>query len=99
MQLTEKQKKRLRGLAHPKKPVVYVGKAGISDAVVSELDSALAVHELLKVGARVEDRELRDQVLQQLAERTQSALVQRIGNVGVFYRRSKDKPRIILPDG
>ena len=99
MSLTEKQKKHLRGLAHPKKPVVYVGKAGMSDAVAREVDSALATHELIKVGARVDDRELRDQILSELAQRTQSELVQRIGNVGTFYRRSKDKQRVILPDG
>ena len=39
----------------------------------------------------------RDEILQSLADQTGSTLVQRIGNVGVFYRRHKDKPRIILP--
>ena len=38
-----------------------------------------------------------DAILDELAKQSGSALVQRIGNVGVFYRRHKDKPKIILP--
>jgi RNA-binding protein len=99
MQLSERQKKHLRGLAHSRKPLVYIGKDGLSDGIARELDIALGAHELVKVGARVDDREEREQILAELAERTSSALVQRIGKVGVFYRASKDKPRIMLPDG
>lgn len=99
MQLSERQKKHLRGLAHSRKPLVYVGKAGLSDGIARELDIALTAHELVKVGARLDDREEREQVLADLAERTSSSLVQRIGKIGVFYRASKDKPRIMLPDG
>src|SRR5690606_34748412 len=98
MNLTERQKKYLRGLAHGRDPIVLIGQAGASPAVANELDSALAAHELVKVKARVGDRELRDELLEQLAVQTNSSLVQRIGNVGVFYRPKKDKARIILPD-
>lgn len=62
-----------------------------------ELDLALDAHELVKVKARVGDREERDAVLAELGTQTASTLVQRIGNVGVFYRPHKDKPKIILP--
>jgi RNA-binding protein len=51
----------------------------------------------VKVRARVGDRDQRDSIFAELAQQTRSALVQRIGNVAVFYRPSKDKPRIILP--
>lgn len=98
MNLTERQKKYLRGLAHGRDPIVLIGQAGASPAVANELDSALAAHELVKVKARVGDRELRDELLEQLAVQTNSSLVQRIGNVGVYYRPKKDKARIILPD-
>lgn len=98
MQLNEKQKKYLRGLAHGRDPIVLIGQTGASDAVMNELDIALGAHELVKVKARVGDRDERDEILDQLALKTGSALVQRIGNVGVFYRARKDKPRIILPD-
>lgn len=95
--LTEKQKKHLRGLAHAREPVVLIGQAGLSPAITGELETALGAHELVKVRARVGDRDQRDAIFTELARQTKSALVQRIGNVGVFYRPRKDKPRIILP--
>ncbi|MET0498774.1 MAG: YhbY family RNA-binding protein [Steroidobacteraceae bacterium] len=95
--LSEKQRKYLRGLAHGRDPIVMIGNGGLTPAITKELEIALGAHELVKVRARVGDREQRDTVLDQLATDTTSALVQRIGNVGVFYRASKDKPRIILP--
>ena len=97
MTLSEKQRKYLRGLAHGRDPIVLIGQSGLSPAVTRELDIALGAHELVKVRARVGDREQRDVILDELAKSTSSQLVQRIGNVGVFYRPSKDKPRITLP--
>lgn len=95
--LSEKQRKHLRGLAHSRDPVVLIGQSGLSEGVAKELDSALTAHELVKVRARVGDREERDSIFEQLTKQTTSTLVQRIGNVGVFYRPHKDKPKIILP--
>jgi len=97
IELTEKQKKYLRGVAHGRDPVVLIGQAGLSPAVLSEFETALGAHELVKVRARVGARDERDRIFAELAGRSASALVQRIGNVGVFYRRHKDKPRLILP--
>ncbi len=98
MALSEKQKKHLRRLAHPLSPVVMLGNAGLTDGVVKELDRALHDHELVKVTARVGEREARDTALGDLATRTSSEIVQRIGHVGVFYRRRADLPKILLPD-
>lgn len=98
MTLSEKQKKHLRRLAHPMSPVVMLGNAGLTPGVVKELDRALADHELVKVSARVGERAARDAALDNLAVQTSSEIVQRIGNVGVFYRRSKDIAKIIIPD-
>jgi RNA-binding protein len=95
--LSEKQRKYLRGLAHGRDPIVMVGQSGLSAAVSNELEIALGAHELVKVRARVGDREQRDSILNQLATQTTSTLVQRIGNVGVFYRPHKERPKIILP--
>lgn len=96
-QLSEKQKKYLRGLAHGRDPIILIGSSGLSPGVTKEFDIALGAHELVKVKARVGDREQRDAILDSLAEQTGSSLVQRIGNVGVFYRPAKEKPKIILP--
>jgi RNA-binding protein len=98
MQLSEKQKKHLRRLAHPLRPLVMLGNAGLTDAVVGELDRALADHELVKVSARVGERTTRDAALEELARRTQASMVQRIGHVGVFYRRGKGLAKVLIPD-
>jgi RNA-binding protein len=98
MALTEKQKKHLRRLAHPLNPVVMLGNAGLTPGVIKELERALTDHELVKVSARVGERGARDAALDNLAQQTSSEIVQRIGNVGVFYRRRTDMPKILLPD-
>ena len=91
------QTRYLRGLAHDLKPVLLVGAKGITDNLVAEADGALAHHELVKVRVVADDRELRDEWIGELCTRTQSALVARIGHVAVLYRRSADKPMIVLP--
>ena len=97
MNLTEPQKKTLRGLGHHLKPVVMIGDAGATDNVRAELDGALDRHELVKVSVRVGDRAARDAVIRDLAEQSGSALVTRIGNVALLFRRNPEKPRIQLP--
>jgi RNA-binding protein len=98
MALSEKQKKHLRRLAHPLSPIVMLGNAGLTEGVVSELDRALTDHELVKVSARVGDRDARNEALASLASRTGAEIVQQVGNVGVLYRRHKDLAKILLPD-
>lgn len=97
MNLSEQQRKHLRALAHPRKPVVIVGSGGFSDAVAAELEQALDDHELLKVRVRVGDREARDAVVADIVERTGAIAVQRIGNVLTLYRRNPDRPKVKLP--
>jgi RNA-binding protein len=96
--LTDAQRKYLRRLGHDLNPVVLIGNSGLSPNLVAEMDGALAHHELVKVRARVGDREARDQILAELAASTRSEIVQRIGHVALFYRVQPDKPRILLPD-
>jgi RNA-binding protein len=98
MKLTEKQSRYLRGLAHPLKPVILIGEAGLSEGVVKETERALHDHELIKVRARVGEREARNTLLEELARRTGSALVHRIGHVGVLYKRRAELPKILIPD-
>ncbi|MGP8035293.1 MAG: YhbY family RNA-binding protein [Steroidobacteraceae bacterium] len=97
-ELSEHQLRHLRGLAHPLKPVVRLGAAGLTEAVVLETARALADHELIKVKAPGGDRQKRDRVFSTLAQRTASALVHRIGNVAVLYRPDPKLPRILIPD-
>jgi len=95
--LTAAQNRFLRGQAHGLKPLLQVGGKGITDALVTQLDGALEHHELLKVEVAAEDRETRDAMIEELAQRSGAALVQRIGHVAILYRPSKDKRQIVLP--
>lgn len=95
--LSNPQKRYLRGLAHGLKPVLLVGAKGVTEPLVAEADLALEHHELIKVRFSAEDRELRDEWIGDLVERSRAALVARIGNVAVLYRRSREKPLIALP--
>ena len=95
--LTNAQIRFLRGQAHDLKAILQVGGKGISDALAVEVDGALEHHELIKVKVAAADREARDAMIAALAERTDAALVQRIGHTAVLYRPSKDKRHIVLP--
>lgn len=97
MSLTDKQRKHLRSLAHPRKPIVMIGSGGFSEAVAAELEQALSDHELVKVRVRVGDREVRDEVVSAILARTGAEQVQRIGHVLTLYRHNPDKPRVQLP--
>jgi RNA-binding protein len=97
--LTNAQNRFLRGQAHGLKALLQVGAKGVTDAVVTEVDGALEHHELIKVRVSAEDREVRDAMIAELATRADAALVQRIGNIAVLYRQSRDKRQIVLPRG
>jgi RNA-binding protein len=98
-ELSEKQRRHLRGLAHDLKPLIRLGNAGLTDAVATETARALHDHELIKVKAPGGgDRETRDALFTDLAKRTASALVHRIGNVAVLYRPNATLQRIMIPD-
>jgi RNA-binding protein len=98
MQLSEHQRRYLRGLAHALKPVILIGDAGLTEAVAKETARALHDHELIKVKARGADRERRDEMFNELARRTDSALIHRIGHVAVMYRPRPKLPKIVIPD-
>ena len=93
--LDSAQRRHLRGLAHPLKPIIFVGEAGISPAVVRALDEALSQHELVKVRLRQPDD--KKEAARQLAEASASALCGVVGHTVVLYRPSPDEPKIQLP--
>ncbi len=98
MALSESQKKYLRGLGHQLKPVVMIAESGLSDAVLKEFTSAIAHHELIKVSVRAGDREVRSEIIASLCASGPVELVQRVGNIALFYRSNpKKKKRIKLP--
>jgi len=97
MELNEKQKKYLRGLAHPKDPVARVGNPGLTPSLVKEIEAQILFHELIKVKVMVGDREERDRIIERMCAATKAVLVQRIGNMAILYKRNSKKPKIELP--
>lgn len=91
MDLSESQKKYLRGLGHDLKPLIMVGDAGLSEALLAEYEATLAHHELIKVKLRAADRASRDKMIEQLCVNHSASLIQRIGNVALVYRENPEK--------
>ncbi len=85
--MKEREKKSLRGRGHALKAVVIVGAAGLTPAVVAEIDLALDAHELIKVKVRVGDRGERDTAIRKICEETGAELIQRVGNTALLYRK------------
>ena len=90
MALTEKHKRELRGRGHTLKPVVTIGNAGLSNAVMREIDLSLAHHELMKVKIASGDRDQRMALIGNLCEKLGAELVQSIGHIALLYRPSQD---------
>lgn len=93
--LSEKHRKQLRKLAHHRKVIVIIGQHGLTDNVMAEVDQALEAHELVKVRVNAGEREERNAMIDRIAQQTHSDVVQRIGHIGVFFRRA-EKPVIQL---
>ncbi|HEV7270198.1 ribosome assembly RNA-binding protein YhbY [Pseudoxanthomonas sp.] len=97
--LTAAQTRFLRGQAHDLKALLQIGNKGVTPAFLAELDAVLEQHELVKVKVVGEDREARDAMIGELADKADAALVQRIGHTAVLYRPSKERRHIVLPRG
>ncbi len=95
--ITGKQRSYLKGLAHDLNPLVYIGKAGITQNVINELDVSLETKELVKVKLQ-EGCELKPKdAANQAAEALSAEFVQSIGRRFVLYRPSKENRVIVLP--
>ncbi len=96
--LTSKQRAYLRSLGNELEPIVQVGKGGISENLIAQVDEALEARELLKVrvlkNALVDIRDVADE----LAESTDADVVQVIGSIVLLYRESIENAQIELPE-
>ena len=90
--LTSRQRSHLRSLAHALDPVVLLGRAGLTDAVVREIDEALEARELIKVRLAGE-RDERAAAADAIAARTGAEVAGRIGRIAILYRQSSDPGR------
>lgn len=83
----DKQKKQqLKSRAHALKPIVMTGQAGITPALLAEIDGALEHHELLKVRINAGTREERKAMIEAICDALVAESVQLIGHVATLFR-------------
>ncbi|MGZ8137236.1 MAG: ribosome assembly RNA-binding protein YhbY [Methylococcaceae bacterium] len=83
-------KKKLRATAHNLKPVIMIGQAGLTAAVLAEIELALNTHELIKIKIRAE-RDERKGIVEKICHETNAELIQTIGQIAVIYRLNPNK--------
>jgi RNA-binding protein len=94
--VTASQRRFLRARAHALDPTVMIGNAGLTPALVKEVERSLAKHELIKIRSLIGDRDQRETLLNELAEQLNAAPVQHIGKILVLYRPA-EKAVLQLP--
>ena len=95
--LTGKQKRYLRSLAHNIDPIFQIGKAGINDNMISQIDETLENRELIKIHILQNNFDDKKDLAQTLSQATNSEVVQVIGSMIVIYRESQENKEISLP--
>ncbi len=86
--LSPTRRRELKARAHALDPVVLIGGAGLSPAVLAEIDRALKSHELIKVRVNGADRLGRETILAEVCKQTGAQPVQHIGKVLVVFRQN-----------
>jgi len=98
MPLSSKQRSQLRSWGQKLKPVLIIGKGGITDPVLEKLKALLEQHELIKVKFLSSAGADRDEGVQTLAEGARCDVAGRAGSTALLFRQSRDNPRIQLQD-
>lgn len=94
--ITTKQRAQLRGLANSIDTILQVGKGGISETLIKQVDDALLARELIKMRVLENAPMFAREAAVELAEKTNADIVQVIGTKFVLYRKHPKEPKIIL---
>lgn len=95
--LTGKQKRYLRSQAHHLSPIFQVGKGGVNENMIKQIQEALEVRELIKVSVLQNCEDERHEVALQLSSGAEAEVVQVIGQTIVLYKESREQKQIVLP--
>ncbi|CEH29573.1 RNA-binding protein [Aneurinibacillus migulanus] len=95
--LKGKQKRHLRSLAHHLNPIFQVGKGGVNENLITQVEEALEVRELLKISVLNNCGEDKNDVAEEIAAGSGADIVQIIGNTIVLYKESREHKTIELP--
>lgn len=94
--LTSKQRAQLRGLANGITAIFQVGKGGVSDALIKQVDDALEARELIKMTVLENAQTTSRAIADEISEKVKADVVQVIGSKFVLYRESKEHKEIVL---
>jgi len=94
--LTSKQRSFLRSKANHLQPLCQIGKNGLTESVIAQIDEALEARELIKVSILQNCDEDKNEIAAQL-EQEGFNIVQVIGNIIILYKESLEKQQIQLP--
>ena len=86
LEITPRQRSSLRAAAHSRHPVVLIGEAGLTAAVLKEIELNLNAHSLIKVRAGGQDRDSREAMLAEICDRLACAAVHHLGKMLILYR-------------
>ncbi len=92
LELTPAERRALRARAHHLHPIVMIGEAGLTPAVLHEVDVALKSRELIKIRILGEDRERRGRLGEEICAALDAAEVQAIGKILVVFRPRPEEP-------
>lgn len=95
--MTSKQRAFLKGIAMNEDTIFQLGKGGIDENFIKQVDSALEKREIVKIKALETYMEGAHLASEEIADATGAEVVQVIGNKFVLYRESKKNKKIILP--
>lgn len=95
--MNSKQRAFLRSLANNINSIFQVGKNGISENLIKQVDDALEARELIKLNVLETSPDDIEEVANSIAEKTNSILVQIMGNKITLYRARKKDSKIVLP--
>lgn len=91
MELRGKQKQFLKKEAHHLQAIFQVGKAGLTDEIVKQIDEALEKRELIKISLLQNTDETTDEVATKIAKELDATVVQEIGKTIIFFRESSQE--------
>lgn len=94
--LTSKQRAKLKSIANTTETILQIGKGGMGDQLITQVDDALEARELIKLHVLETAPESAKELAEQLSDATRSEVVQIIGRRIVLYRRNAKKPVITL---
>lgn len=95
--LTSKQRAYLRSMGNELEAIFQIGKGGITEEIITQLDNALEARELIKVKVLKNCLEDPAYIAEEVNEALGAELVQRIGRSFLIYRESDEKQTINLP--